>query len=217
MPSMPHNDDQAVTGAAAESVRQGFEPLSERTTVMLVLAVSSVIALAGMFWGLWALLGFYLGQPRPEDQRHSTAALLQSVPPSPLEPMPQHNDLDWQDLVHLRQHEDLQLRKLGLTIDPKTGEATVPPNILSVITSRYGKGTPPAPLQFPPVLAAVRAGADEPLTRADVFPPVGAAASAEQTHESIYRPAPGPREIIKLPTQSGPPGVHDRPTQVPAR
>jgi len=217
MPSIPPNDQEVETGASAESVRQGFESLSTRTGVFVVIAVVSVFALAGIFWGLWALLGCYMDQPRPEDQRHSTASVIQAVPPSPLEPMPQHNDLDWQDLVHLRQHEDEQLRKLGLTIDPNTGEAIVPPEILALSTARYSGGSEPAPLRFPPVMAPVQAGADESLTRADVFPPVGSAATAEQTRESIYRPAPGPRDINNLPTQSGPPGVHDEPTKEPRR
>jgi hypothetical protein len=217
MPLARHKDDEAVTGASADAIRQGFESLSTRTTVLLVMAVISVFALAGIFWGLWALLGFYMGEPRPEDQRHSTASALLFTPPSPLEPMPQHNELDWQDLVHLRQHEDQQLRKLGLTIDPKTGEAIVPPKIVAAVSDRYAGQTEPAPLRFPPVLAPVQAGADEPVTRADIFPPVGAAAAAEQTRESIQRPAPGPRDIQDLPTQSGPPGAHNAPTQEPNR
>jgi hypothetical protein len=217
MPSMLHSDDEAVTGASDESIRQGFEPLSTRTTVLVVIGVISVFALAGIFWGLWALLGFYMAEPRQADEPHSTASVLRAMPPAPLEPMPLHNVLDWQDLVHLRQLENEQLRKLGLAIDPKTGEASVPPEISAAITDRYRAEADPAPLRFPPVMAPVQAGADEPLTHADEFPPVGSAATANQTRQSIYRPAPGPAHIKDLPTQSGPPGVHDRPTQDPNR
>jgi hypothetical protein len=217
MPLMSHSDDEAVTGASDESIRQGFEPLSARTTTLVVIGIVSPFVLAGIFWGLWALLGFYMGQPRPEDQQHSAASALLVTPRSPLEPMPQHNELDWQDLVHLRQQEDGQLRKLGLSIDPNTGEPIIPPELSAMVTDRYAAGAVPNPLAFPPVIAPVRAGADEPLTRADVFPPVGAAAAAEQTRPSIYQPAPGPRDIKDLPTQSGPPGIHNQPTQEPHR
>jgi hypothetical protein len=215
MPSMPHSENEPETGASAEAIEQGFEPLSTRTTVLVVIGIMSAFALAGIFWGLWVLLGFYLREPRVADAQHSVAPILLVTPPAPLEPMTQHNDLDWQDLVHLRQQQDEQLRKLGMTLDPRTGEAIVPPAIAEAITDRYSRSEAPAPLRFPPVMAPVQAGADEPLSEADVFPPVGAAAEAEETRPSIYRPAPGPRDINDLPTQSGPPGAHDRPTQKP--
>ena len=195
--------DGPVVGADAGAVRRGFEPLSTNTRVLGVLAGVFVVLFAGTLWGLWGLLHVYLAVDPPEEAAASAAPVLDHAIRSPLEPMPQHDDLDWQDLVHQRQRADAQLRRMGWTIDG-TGQAVIPP----VATETAGD-----PLRFPPPYAPVPAGAYELLPRADVFPPVGAAADADQLRPSGYRPPTGTTDVKDLPARSGPADRQNVPTR----
>jgi len=198
--------DGPIVGADAAAVRRGFEPLSTSTRALGVLAAAFVVVFAGMLWGLWGLLHVYLAADPPDEAAASAAPVLAHSIRSPLEPMPQHNDLDWQDLVHQRQREDAQLRRMGWTIDPTTGEAVIPP----VVTAPTAAGDP---LRFPPPFAPVPAGAYESLTEADVFPPVGAAADADQLRPSAYQPPTGLPDVKDFPAQTGPADRQNVPTR----
>jgi hypothetical protein len=196
--------DGPIVGADAGAVRQGFEPLSTNTRVLGVLAFAFVVLLAGTLWGVWVLLHVYLAADPPDETAASAAPVLARAIASPLEPMPQHNDLDWQDLVHQRQREDAQLRRMGWTIDPTTGQAVIPP----VATTANGD-----PLRFPPPYAPVPAGAYEPLPQADVFPPVGDAADADQLRPSAYQLPTDTPDVKDLPARTGPADRQNLPTR----
>jgi len=196
--------DGPIVGADAAAVRQGFEPLSTSTRALGVLAVAFVVVLAGMLWGLWALLHVYLVSDPPDEAAASAAPVLGHAIRSPLEPMPQHDELDWQDLVHQRQREDAQLRRMGWTIDAMTGQAVIPPVATTATVD---------PLRFPPPFAPVPAGAYEPLAQADVFPPVGAAADADQLRPSAYQPPTDLPDVKDLPAQTGPADRQNVPTR----
>ena len=196
--------DGPVVGADGVAVRQGFEPLSTNPRVLMGVAVVFVVLFAGTLWGLWGLLHVYLATDPPDEAVASAAPVLAHPIASPLEPMPDHNDLDWQDLVHQRQRADAQLRRMGWAIDPATGQAVIPP----VATTTAGD-----PLRFPPPYAPVPAGAYESLPEADVFPPVGPAADAEQLRPSAYQPPTDTPDVKNLPEQTGPADRQNVPTR----
>ena len=118
--------DEAEVGASTESVRQGFEPLTTNTRVLRIAVIIGVFIFFGMLWGMWGLLHLEIADSHQADAPRSAAPVLAENIASPLEPMPRHNDLDWQDLVHLRQREDAQFRRMGWTIGKTSGEAMIP-------------------------------------------------------------------------------------------
>ena len=215
-------DDNPEIGASSDSIQQGFEPLSTHTRALGVTMAIFVVIAGAMGWGLWVLLAHYLADPRAVDIPGSVAVVLPPSLAAPLAPMPRHNDLDWQDMVHQRQREDEKLRAIGCAIDPVTGEAMLPMAVSMSVQKRYANSDSKfvmtdAPLRFPPPIAPVRTGPAESLPLADVFPPVGSATGAEQLKKSIYRPATGPSDINNLPTQSGPADTQNNPQAVPHR
>lgn len=216
------HEPQPQAGASDESRRQGFEPLSANTRVLRTTFIIFLIVAACMLWGLWGLLRHYLAEPGPQNFYRSAAPVLSATMPAPLEPMPTHNALDWQDLVHLQQRENAQFDRMGWPMNPRTGEATISAAAMTATLARYrgqeaaATGASAEPLRFPPPMAPVRAGPYEGLPLANVFPPVGSAAAEEEVKESIFRPAPGPRDVKDLPTQSGPAGSHNNPAGSPA-
>lgn len=213
-PSRPASEAKPAEGGdggvSAEALQKGHEPLQTNTRALRLAAFLFVLTAVVLHTDLWVLERYYVSQPRPTDVSASVATPLATNLRSPLEPMPTHNELDWQDLVRLRQDEDARFAAVGWPLDSATGEPIVPASVIAAVASRAGIAAVklPPPL-FPPPLAPVRAGPGEPLTRANVFPPVGAAAEAEELPESIWRPPPGPHDVKDLPTESGPPGRGD--------
>lgn len=210
--------DTVAVGASDLAIKQGFEPLSTNTRVLFKLAVYFVILAILLNWMLWALLLHYLGVNRPGDAARAVAPMLDVLPASPLEPMPLHMELDWQDMVHQRQGDNLTFHRMGWKINYGTSEAVIPKAVAAAIIARYGGNKvteADAGNQFPPPFAPVKIGADTTLVAASQFPPVGTAADANQMAESIYRPPTGMPSIYDLKTQQGPPKMWNDPNAVP--
>ncbi|HEX4125062.1 MAG TPA: hypothetical protein VHY37_10090 [Tepidisphaeraceae bacterium] len=195
---MPHEDhtrdDPPSAGVSPEALRNGHEPLSTHTTALGLTMLIFFIAAGFMMWGLWALMGHYLAENKIEDAPTSAAPQVAVVPSSPLEPMPLHNDADWQDLVHLRNRENEQFFRMGWGMNQRTGEAEMPAAVASAIERRYGgasvEATQPGPLQFPPPMAPAPAGPQESLDWALYFPPTGGADAAYKENSIVLRAPP---------------------------
>jgi hypothetical protein len=178
---MPHEQHQAgdsppPTGVSPDAVRRGHEGLTTDTRALGLSMLIFWIMAALMLWGLWGLMKYYMAELAPEDAAVSAAPALPVAMRSPLEPMPMHNDTDWQDLVRLRERENAQFQKFGWSIDRRTGQAAIPAEVAATIIQRYA-GQPArigqSPLRFPPPMAPFRSGPEESLDWANLFPPVG--------------------------------------------
>jgi hypothetical protein len=186
---MPHEqhhsgDPAPPSGVSPDAVRRGHESLTTNTRAVGWAMLIFWIMAAFMLWGLWGLMKHYIDEQAPEDAAVSAAPALPVALRSPLEPMPMHNEADWQDLVDLREKENVQFQKLGWNVDQRTGQAMIPAAVAATIARRYGGqgagANAPSPLQFPPPMAPARAGPQESLDSANLFPPVGAAGIEEQ-------------------------------------
>ena len=216
--SAPHQlgPDGPIVGASPAAVRAGFEPLATSTLALGVLSIVFVVVFSGTLVGLWFLLKLYMVTEKPEQLSESAASPVSHGLLSPLQPSPQNDDLDWQALVHVRQRENLQFRRLGWSINSTTGQAILPrPKGFMPADRAISLPTSVDALRFPPPYATVPAGPYELLSEADVFPPVGAAADSDQMHESIHRPPSATANVDDLPGQSGPADLLNNPTVVP--
>lgn len=214
-PNVPADRKDPNAGVSTDSIHRGFEELQTSTRGLFYFAIIAPVTLTVMLGLLVWLMFHYLHELRPEDVRASAAPVLPVLPVAPLEPMPQHNDLDWMDLVHLRQDENAQFVRLGWSINQTTGEPIMPASLRRVMRQQYAGNGPAvasaAGLRFPPVIPPVRVGAMEAAALANVMPPVGSAATAEEQPPSIYRPPEHLRDVKQLPEQTGLPGLQNNP------
>jgi hypothetical protein len=192
---MSLGDIDPPKAVAPESLIRRYEPLGISIRGLTLFVFFFLLTAAVLHADLWVLLTYLSSRPRPQDQSNSIATLITPPPYPPLQPMPAHMNLAFQDLVQLRHAEDDRFRRTGWRIDPVTGQAVIPDRIIKQLTAA-GRGATPL---FPPVLPPVRSGRAVPDARAGTFPPV-------ETPENVI-----PGQVIIAPAHprsAGPVGAY---------
>src|SRR5260221_6051884 len=107
-------------------VARGHEPDPLRVRA-LVWFVAAFIAFAMVTHvGIWLLLKRYANEPRAVDRARSVAR-PDAGPPAgapPLQPMPGHDLVPWQDVAAMHEHEDRVFAAIGWPVE--NGRAEIP-------------------------------------------------------------------------------------------
>ncbi len=166
---MSLSDIDPQKAVSPESLIRRYEPLGVSSKGLLLFVFFFLLTAVVLQADLWVLLTYLVSRPRPQDQSDSIATLITPPPYPPLQPMPAHMNLPFQDLVLLRRKEDDRFRRSGWRIDPVTGQAVIPDSIVKQLGARSGAGSN---WLFAPALPPVRSGHAVPEARWGVFPPV---------------------------------------------
>src|SRR5258706_13666786 len=127
-----------------DAVARGHEPdpLRVRALVWLVAAFIAFAVVAHV--GIWFLLKRYANEPRSVDRARSVAR-PDTDPPAgapPLQPMPGHDLVPWQDVAAMHEAEDRVFAAIGWPVE--NGRARIPdagvPAVAARATSRPASG-----------------------------------------------------------------------------
>jgi hypothetical protein len=135
---MTQTEEQPPT---QETIRRGYELPDVSVKGLLIFFVIFVVMGAAAHICAWFLTIHFLEQPRSVDVVISAAPPQQRFPEPNLQPSETHNQLDWQDMDDLRRQKNQIFQQLGWNIDPETGAARIPDDIVNQLAAqRAAKG-----------------------------------------------------------------------------
>jgi hypothetical protein len=124
-----------------ETIRRGYELPDVSVKGLLIFFVIFLVMGALVHLCAWTLTVYFLHQPRDVDAVISAAPPQKRFPPPNLQPIESHNQFDWQDMNDLRREKNQIFEQLGWKIDPDTGAARIPDDIVNQLAAqRAGKG-----------------------------------------------------------------------------
>lgn len=114
-----------------EALALGYEPEAVGRRAMVILLFYFVLMAVVLHVFLWAVMTHYIMRDRAVDYPASIVSDEGAPPPPRLQPVVQHDDLPYQDLVRLRVEEDQVFARLGWLVNAQTHELRVPQDIVS--------------------------------------------------------------------------------------
>lgn len=118
-----------------EARKRGHEPDRLRVRALVWLVIGFVAFAVASHAGLWFLLKGYTDEPRAADERRSVAR-AEAAPAAgapPLQPIPGHDEVPWQDLARVRAKEDDVFAAMGWTV--ARGHARIPDAVIRAVAS----------------------------------------------------------------------------------
>ncbi len=123
IPAQPHNP------VSPEALAQGYMPEALRVRVLVILLIAFIVSAIALHALLWKLMLAFEARDRQADVPRSVLVVNQQPRPPNLQPSVGHDSLPYQDMESLREHEDEVFARLGWSVNMRTHEATIPPDI----------------------------------------------------------------------------------------
>jgi hypothetical protein len=126
MESNPQHDR-----VSAEALKLGYQPDATPARGLLVFVLASVVVLAGVLAVVRWLMNSIESHDAARDVPRSVVPVQTQLPPDPrLQPSPEHNAMDYQDLARLHEREDEIFTKIGWSKQPGATSFDIPPAIV---------------------------------------------------------------------------------------
>lgn len=119
----------------AEALERGYQEEDLKLRWLAYFAVALLVLGATTFVGLWWLLRSLEGD-RPVDRPRSVVVDTPPVPQTPLQPRPDHDTSDKQDMNAMRDREDEIFARLGWSVDARRHHATIPESLVEKLATR---------------------------------------------------------------------------------
>jgi hypothetical protein len=119
-----------------QALEQGYEEPGINNRGLMIFFVIFIVTAVVLNFGLWALVKFYLHQPRSADVVVSTAPAQERFPPPNLQPIQRHNELPREDLADLRREKNEIFKQLGWSINADTDRPMIPDQIVSQLSGQ---------------------------------------------------------------------------------
>jgi hypothetical protein len=120
-----------------ESIARGYEVSDAGTRGLFLFIIFFLLTAIAIHVLVWMLLKYYVSLPRAVDEPKSSVPMVDRFTGPNLQPSLQDNRLPQQDMRNLRDADAKVFNRMGWKTDPRTGNPTIPQDIVDQLSRRY--------------------------------------------------------------------------------